>query len=145
MAWKTLYWEDTKEGEALPEATREITATTVVSCAIASRDFTPLHHDRDAAVAAGLKDIFLNTPTIYGFAGKYLTDWTGPEGEIKQISLRLMMPVLSGDTLTMSGKVARKYIDDKQHLVDIEFTFSLPTMPNCTGKATVELPTRVSE
>jgi len=144
MTWENLYWEDIKEGQEIPTVTRDITTTTVVSCAIASRDFTPLHHDRDAVVAAGLRDVFINTPTIYGFAGKYLTDWTGPEGELKQISLRLMMPACTGDTLTITGKVARKYAEEGFHLADVEFTFGLQEMPNCTGKATVALPTKSS-
>ena len=65
MAWKSLYWGDVEEGQELPTVTRDITYTTVVAGAIASRDFVPLHHDRDFAQKAGLKDIFLNTPTTY--------------------------------------------------------------------------------
>ncbi len=142
VVWKSLYWEDVEEGLELPTVTRDITSTTVVSCAIASRDFMPIHHDRDYAQKAGLKDIFVNTPTIYGFAGKYLTDWSGPEGEPKEIALRLMMPCFPGDTMTMTGKVAKKYTDAGQHLVDIEFTFAVPLGPHCTGTGIIALPAK---
>jgi len=144
MVWKTLCWEDVKEGQELPLVTRDITTTTVISCAIASLDFILLHHDREYAQQAGLKDIIVNTPTIYGFAGKYLTDWAGPEAELKEISLRLMMPCFPGDTMKMTGKATRKYIDTGQHLVDIEFTFAVPLGQNCTGKGTLALPTKES-
>jgi len=142
VAYKSLCWEDVAEGQELPTVAREITPTTVVACAIASRDFTPLHHDREYAQTAGLKDIFINTPTIYGFAGKYMTDWSGPEGVLKEISLRMMMPCFVGDTLTMTGKVARKYLDGNEHLVDVEYTFTVPAGVNSSGKVILSLPTR---
>lgn len=137
---QSLYWEDVEEGQELPTFTRDITPTTVIACAIASRDFTPLHHDRDAVQKLGLKDIFVNTHTTYGFAGKYLTDWSGPEGELKEIGLRLMMPLFAGDRLTITGKVVSKTAEAGQFLVDVEFTFAASEAVNCTGKATLALP-----
>jgi acyl dehydratase len=103
----------------------------------------PLHHDREYAQKAGLKDIFMNTPTIFGFAGKYLTDWTGPEAELKEITLRLMLPCFPGDTMTMAGKVAKKYTEADQHLIDVDFAFNGPAGMNCSGKGTLMLPTRI--
>ncbi|MCX5998131.1 MAG: MaoC/PaaZ C-terminal domain-containing protein [Chloroflexi bacterium] len=140
--WKTLRWDEVTEGQQLPTVTRNITTTTVISCAIASRDFIPLHHDRDFAQRAGLKDIIINTPTLYGFSSKYMTDWAGPEAELREISMRMMIPCVPGDTLTLTGKVVRKYIDGIQHLVDIEFTFTVPAGVNCKGKGTLALPAK---
>jgi len=48
-------------GDVLPELRLEVTTTFVVSTAIATRDFQDVHHDRDAAVARGSKDIFLTS------------------------------------------------------------------------------------
>ncbi|MCK4698347.1 MAG: acyl dehydratase [Dehalococcoidia bacterium] len=142
MAWKSLYWEDVEEGQELPTVTMDITCTTVIAGAIASRDFFPLHHDRDFAQKAGLKDIFLNNATICGFVGKYLTDWTGPEGELKEISFRIGAPCFSGDTMTMTGKVVKKYTGGDQYLVDVEYEFAVPQGRNCGGTGTIALPTR---
>ncbi len=140
MVYKNIHWNDVREGEELPPYTRRIDATTVITCAIASRDFLGLHHSRELAQEAGLKDIFVNTPTFYGFAGKYLTDWTGPEGELKEISLRLMLPCFPGDTMMIKGKVARKYIEGDAYLVDLDFTLEVEAGTNCRGRATVALP-----
>ena len=41
-------------GEALPPLDIETTAVLVVGGALASRDYTPVHHDRAAAQAQGL-------------------------------------------------------------------------------------------
>jgi acyl dehydratase len=142
MTWKSLYWEDVEEGQELPKTTLDVTGTTIIAGAIASRDFTPVHHDRDFAQKAGLKDIFMNNATICGFSGRYLTDWTGPEGELKEISFRIGTPCFPGDTMTMTGKVVKKYTEGDQHLVDVEYEFTVPQGRNCGGRGTIALPTR---
>jgi acyl dehydratase len=142
MAWKSLCWEDVEEGQELPTVTKDITCTTVIAGAIASRDFTPVHHDRDFAQKAGLKDFFLNNATICGFSGKYLTDWTGPEGELREMSFRIGTPCFPGDTMTMTGKVVKKYTEGDQHLVDVEYEFAVPQGRNCGGTGTIALPAR---
>ncbi len=142
MTWKSLYWEDVEEGQELPRTTLDVTGTTIIAGAIASRDFTPVHHDRDFAQKAGLKDIFMNNATICGLSGRYLTDWTGPEGELKEISFRIGTPCFPGDTMTMTGKVVKKYTDGDQHLVDVEYEFLVPQGRNCGGRGIIALPTR---
>jgi len=142
MARKSLCWEDVEEGQELPTVTMDITCTMVIAGAIASRDFTPVHHDRAFVQNVGMKDIFLNNATICGYVGKYLTDWTGPEGELKEISFRIQTPCFPGDTMTKTGKVVKKYTEEDQHLVDVEYEFAVPEGRNCGGTGTVALPTR---
>ncbi len=90
---------------ALPELAMEVTPTVVVSTAIATRDFYPVHHDRDLAVQRGSEDIFLNILTTTGLVQRYVTDWAGPEAIVRAVSIRLGVPCYAGDTLTFSGRV----------------------------------------
>ena len=90
---------------ALPELILEVTPTLVVSTAIATRDFYPVHHDHDFAVRSGSKDIFLNILTTTGLVQRYVTDWAGPEALVRGVSIRLGVPCYAGDTLTFSGEV----------------------------------------
>ncbi|HLM95532.1 MAG TPA: hypothetical protein VK283_04405, partial [Acidimicrobiales bacterium] len=54
---------DVAAGDELPALNYEVTATTVVLGALATRDWRPMHHDKDFAVNRnGTQDIFLNTP-----------------------------------------------------------------------------------
>jgi len=85
-----------------------------------------VHHDLRFAQKAGARDIFINILTSGGFVSRYLTDWSGPEGELKRMKFHLGVPCYAGDTLTMTGKVVRKYVDGDQHLVDIEYSFHCP-------------------
>jgi uncharacterized protein len=90
---------------ALPEWSLQVTPTVVVSTAIATRDFYPVHHDRDFAVRGGSADIFLNILTTTGLVQRYVTDWTGPGAIVRAVSIRLGVPCYAGDTLTFTGRV----------------------------------------
>jgi uncharacterized OB-fold protein/acyl dehydratase len=90
---------------ALPEWSLQVTPTVVVSTAIATRDFYPVHHDRAFAEQGGSKDIFLNILTTTGLVQRYVTDWAGPQALVRAVSIRLGVPCYAGDTLTFTGRV----------------------------------------
>ena len=92
-------------GDTLPELRLEVTTTFVVSTAIATRDFQDVHHDRDAAVARGSKDIFLNILTTTGLVQRCVTDWAGPRVRVRGVRVRLGVPCYAGDTLVLGGRV----------------------------------------
>jgi len=94
--------------EQLPAMTVDVTPTFVVAAALATRDFTPVHHDRDLAVANGGKDIFLNILTDAGLVQRFLTRWAGPQALVREISVRLGVPCYAGATLTFSGQVTAR-------------------------------------
>jgi uncharacterized OB-fold protein/acyl dehydratase len=89
----------------LPEWSMQVTPTVVVSTAIATRDFYPVHHDRDFAARGGSRDIFLNILTTTGLVQRYVTDWAGPEAIVRAVSIRLGVPCYAGETLTFTGRV----------------------------------------
>ena len=140
MAWNSVCWDDVSEGDELPVQTREITRTTVIAAAIASRDFTPVHHDHEAAQRNGARDIFVNILTTGGLVGKYLTDWSGPEGRLRRVTISLGATVFPGDTLISRGTVARKYREGDDCLVDVEFSLAVSMGPHAWGSATMALP-----
>jgi acyl dehydratase len=106
-------FESVSTGDQLPALTREVTATTVVLGAFATRDWRPMHHDKDFAVLRnGTKDIFLNTPNQAAWFERYLTDWTGPHGRLAWVRFRMKGSVFPGDTMTMSGVVTGTEVDE---------------------------------
>ena len=94
-----------KVGDEIPVWELPITPTLIVSTALATRDFQDVHHDRDRAQAAGSKDIFMNILTSTALCERYVTDWAGPDVQIKGISIRLGAPAYPYDTLSFSGEV----------------------------------------
>lgn len=88
----------------LPELAYDVTATTVVLGALATRDWRPMHHDHDFAVNRnGVRDIFLNTPNQQAWFERYLTDWTGPRGRLGRMRFRMRDSVFPGDHMVFSG------------------------------------------
>jgi hypothetical protein len=94
-----------RAGDTIPEWSLPLTPTTIVSTAIATRDWQDVHHDRDVAQAAGSKDIFMNILTTNGLVERYVVDWVGPDTELKGIAIRLGAAAYPYDTLTFSGTV----------------------------------------
>ena len=104
---------DVTVGQVLPELRYDVTATTVVLGALASRDWRPMHHDKDFAVERnGTQDIFLNTPNQAAWFERYLTDWTGPHGRLGKVTFKMKGSVFPGDTMVLSGVVQEVVVDD---------------------------------
>ena len=105
--------DQVRVGDALPELTHDVTATTVVLGALASRDWRPMHHDyRFATERNGTRDIFLNTPNQLAWIERAITDWTGPKGRPGRISFRMHDPVFPGDRMTIAARVTATPIDE---------------------------------
>ncbi len=96
----------------LPDRVIDVTPTFVVSSALATRDFYHVHHDRDFAVKAGSKDIFINILTTTGLVQRYVSAWA-PDAAVRATSIRLGVPCYAGDTLTVGGQVIDETDDER--------------------------------
>lgn len=108
-----LIFSDVAVGDALPTLSIDVTPTTVVLGAIASRDWRPMHHDyKFATERNGVQDIFLNTPNQAAWFERYLTDWTGPTGRLGRMTFRMRTSVFPGDRMEFNATVTEAEIDD---------------------------------
>ena len=117
MNTKTRNFASVAVGEKLPTLKIDVTAGLIVGGAIASRDFTPVHHEKAAAQAAGLPDIFMNILTSNGLMARYVTDWTGPDATVTRIDVKLGAPNMPGMVMTITGEVAAR--DESARTVDV--------------------------
>ena len=124
-------------GDTLPARPVEVSATMIVSAALASRDLEPVHHDRDAANASGMKDIFLNILATNGLVIRYVTDWSGPDAVVRKSSIRLGVPHFAGETLTLTGSVSDVAPDGN---VTIDVRGANVRGDHVTGTVTINLP-----
>lgn len=100
-------------GDQLPELAIDVTPTTVVLGALASRDWRPMHHDyKFATERNGVADIFLNTPNQAAWFERYVTDWTGPRGRLGRMKFRMKTSVFPGDTMVFTGAVSGVETDE---------------------------------
>jgi acyl dehydratase len=117
-----------------------MTATRIVAGAIATRDFMPVHHDRDYANAQGAPDIFMNVISTTAYCTRFLTDWAGPDAMVKRLAVRLGVPAFANSTLTFTGSVTGVTRAGELGLVDVEFRATNELGDHVTGTATLSLP-----
>lgn len=138
MSIKTRRFRDVSVGEALPELAVPITTTTIVAGAVASRDFTPVHHDKIYAQSQGLQDVIMNTLTTNGFVSRYVIGWAGPDAILKGIAIKLGAPNYPGDTMKLTGTVKAKHEDDG--VVEVAIAGQNSWGDHVTGTVRVALP-----
>ena len=102
-----------QKGDRLPPLAVDVSATTIVLGAMASRDWRPMHHDKDFAVHRnGVRDIFMNTPNQAAGFERYVTDWTGPTGRLGRMRFRMRASVVPGDRMVFQGVVEKVETDE---------------------------------
>src|ERR1700753_878848 len=104
----TLKWADIQVGDEVTPLEIPITTTMIVAGAIASRDFMPVHHDREYAKQQGSPNLVMNLLTSNGYCVCFLSDGAGPEAMVKKLSIRLGVPCFPDDPLRFTGTVTGK-------------------------------------
>jgi acyl dehydratase len=136
----TLQWADIDVGDELTPLEIPLTTTMIVAGAIASRDFMPVHHDRDYANKQGSPNLFMNILTSNGYCVRFLTDWAGPEAMITKLSIRLGVPSFPDDPLRFTGSVTGKTSgSDGENFVDVSFQAANSLGNHVSGTAVVSL------
>ena len=137
---------DVHPGDQLPELAYPVTATTVVLGALASRDWRPMHHDKDFAVNRnGTQDIFLNTPNQAAWFERFVTDWTGPYGRLQRMTFRMLGSVFPGDTMVFRGEVTGTGVDEVGCgwvAIDISLTVGGDAKTTCQARVALPLSAR---
>ena len=132
---------DVREGQELAPLVHDVTATTIVLGALASRDWRPMHHDHDFAVNRnGTRDIFMNTPTQAAWFERYLTDWTGPKGRLGRMRFRMKGSVFPGDTMVLAAVVSAVVVDEtgcKWVEVDVILTVEGEICTECAARIAI--------
>jgi acyl dehydratase len=140
MTKTTLDWHAIQVGDPITPMKLDVTATVVVAGAIATRDFMPVHHDRDYAGSQGAPNIFMNIMTDNGYCSRFLTDWAGPDAVIRKIAIRLGVPACAGSTLEYAGRVTAKSQLDGEGIVEVELRATNDQGDHVSGTAVIGLP-----
>jgi hypothetical protein len=135
---RALRLGDVKVGDELPGLDVPLTAAVIVGGALASRDFTPVHHDRSAAQAQGMQDVFMNILTTNGYVGRFVTDWAGADATIRGLSIKLGTPNVVGDVMKLRGRVTS--VDAEQGLLEVEVVGKNAWGNHVEGKVRLALP-----
>ena len=140
MSAAGIAWREVRVGDELTPLELDMTATRIVAGAIATRDFMPVHHDREYANVQGAPDIFMNILSTNAYCSRFLTDWAGPDAMVTRLAIRLGVPVHPGSTLTFTGVVTATAEAGDEGRVEIEFRATNELGDHVTGTAELSLP-----
>ncbi|MGA1792260.1 MAG: MaoC family dehydratase N-terminal domain-containing protein [bacterium] len=167
------YWEDVNEGDELKPVIKGPLTMTDIAAGMAFRGFLPAMevrrmvdksddvysnidprtgdmfgeyrcHVEDAlAQMYGEPGAFATGTMFLEWACHLLTNWMGDDGFLKRLDTRHRRMMPTGDTCWVKGKVAKKYLEGKDHFVDVMIegtNWGGNTI--FTGKAIILLPSR---
>jgi len=126
-------------GASIGELHIPVTSSRIAACALASRDWMPMHHSRESAMGQGQPDIFMNILTTGGFVGRFLTDWAGPGSTVSSVKFALGVPNYPGDHMILSGRVEDSREENGVTHVKVGYQGQNKLGPHVTGSAEVVL------
>ena len=138
MQTKTMQFNDVQVGDKLPELAIPITVALISNGALATRDFFPGHHDKDAAIELGSPHIFMNILTTNGLVQNFVERWSGSGSRFQDIDIKLGMPNYPGDTMTLMGEVTAK--DAKEQTIEVGLAGKNQYGMHVTGTVRLVLP-----
>ena len=131
-------FDDTTVGTELPALSGPVTVALVTGGAIATRDYFPGHHDLQAARELGSPHIFMNILTTNGLVQSFIDNWSGPEGRMCDLKIKLGAPNYPGDSMAISGAVTDRRDSDRTVEVTLKGVNSMGN--HVTGTVRVALP-----
>ena len=139
----TVYWEDIVDGYEIPAFARTTDLMNWNRWASVNDEFVPMHMDDDAARENGQQAAFGEGPLRYSYLHSTLRDWIGDDGDIVSIRAQYRGINYKNDTLTCTGRVTAKRMENGRNLVDLDIAITNQRGEVVTpGQATVALPTR---
>ncbi len=111
-------YDDVAVGTELAEVAYPVSRLNLVMYCGASGDFNVIHWNERIAKAVGLPDVIAHGMFTMAQAGRYVTDWAGPQATIVEYGVRFSAPVVvpdddTGATITVTGKVDEKLDDNR--------------------------------
>ncbi|WP_028302667.1 MaoC family dehydratase [Oceanospirillum beijerinckii] len=137
-AMNTKQFNDVSLGETLPELNIPITVALITGGAIATRDYFPGHHDKDAANELGSPHVFMNILTTNGLVERFVGQWCGPTGRLQNLKIKLGVPNYPGDHMTFTGEVTELDAETRTAVVSLKGKNSMGN--HVTGSVAVVLP-----
>ena len=138
-----LYWDDVQEGQEVPTFQRVTDLMNWNRYAAVNDEFLYIHMDDEAGKAANQPGVFGMGNVRWAYMHNMLTIWIGDSGFIRKLDTQYRVLNLKEDTLTAMATVTRKYVENGEHLLDLDIWVENQRGENtCPGHATVQLPSR---
>lgn len=102
-----------------------------------------VHWEPEFALMVGAPGAYDYGPERCSWLTHHLTNWMGDAGFLRRATCKIRRHNPEGDMLFITGKVARKFVDDARHVVEIvQEARNQDDELSVVGSGIVELPTR---
>jgi len=136
-----LYYEDVNVGDEVSPLSKNATSQQLVKYAGASGDYYQIHYDDGFARNNGSPGIIIHGALKNAFLGQLVTDWMGPNGQLKKLSVSYRAMDIPNEDLVCSGTVTDKRVEDGVGIVECEIAlYNGAGKATTPGKAIVSLP-----
>jgi acyl dehydratase len=111
-------YDTIESGAELPAVRYPVTRLSLVKYCGASGDFNVIHWNERIAKSVGLPDVIAHGMFTMAQAGRFVTDWAGPNAVVTDFGVRFSSMVVVPDddvgaTIAVSGQVEEKLADNK--------------------------------
>lgn len=138
---KQLRYSEVNAGDIVPPYSMWLSYQRIVMSIAVDRMFSPIHHDRDRAKAAGFNDIIFNTRSYEMLFEVMLRRWMGLDGKLRKLGpFRMNGSSYPDDVITAKAKVTEK-LGSPENRVKLELSVLNPRGEAAKGEAEVALPT----
>lgn len=105
-------------GSELPAVSYPVSRLSLVKYCGASGDFNVIHWNERVAKAVGLPDVIAHGMFTMAQAGRFVTDWAGPQATVIEFGVRFSSMVVVPDddigaSIEVSGQVEEKLADNR--------------------------------
>ncbi len=139
-----IFFDDVEVGSEIPPHTVSFNVVKMAMFAAVSGDFYPSHYDNKWATERSHHP----AATVHGLhvtthLSQLLTNWIAPDGALKRFSSQVRAQTFDGDTVTMKGRVSKKYTRDSENYLECEIWGEKQDRTTViTAAATVTLPSK---
>ena len=98
------YFDSVEIGQELPVLEKHPSTRQLVKYAGASGDFYEIHYDLEFARTTGLEGVIIHGALKNAFLAQIVTDWMGPAGRLKKLSVQYRGMDIPGDLLKIKGE-----------------------------------------
>ena len=115
---RQISYADVEAGTELPVVSYPVTRLSLVKYCGASGDFNVIHWNERVAKAVGLPDVIAHGMFTMAQAGRFVTDWAGPQATVVEFGVRFSSMVVvpdddRGASIDVSGQVEEKLADNR--------------------------------
>jgi acyl dehydratase len=142
---QVIFFDDVAVGDVIPP--RDYGPLTIVDTmrwAGLQENWQHLHYDRDhVRQHNGLRTFIASGAYRQALLIRMLTDWIGPRGWLRKISVRHTHSTFEGDTMRFSARITEKSHDPSEPWVACELQgTNQENQQILTGRCTLKLPMR---